>query len=252
MKILDTQSNQFITKTSLLRGEQVFTSLLFYEEKLLFWDQHLARLIKGASFLFPQHNWPGFAAEINDYVLNQVNKLNKNYYCRLTIIDDNFFMIKNEHSESDQNIKITKAFQIKTPSLRPEYLKLGQYADSLLELRRVNKANATDVVYFDHENFLTEASTSNIFVVKNTGKIVTPPVSSMVLDGVLRSLLCKKFEIIEENITEEDLVIAKEIWLTNSIKGMRFASEYEGIEKNRNNSLFDKVIETFGRYGEKL
>lgn len=251
MKILDTESNQFITNSSLLRGEQVFSSLLFYEGKLLFFDQHLARLIKGATFLFPQHNWPAFAREIKDHVLAQVHNLNKNYYCRLTIIDDTFFIVKKEHAASDIEVKTVKAFQVKTPSLRPSYLKLSQYADSLLELRRANSADATDILYFDHHNFLTEASTSNLFVVKSSGEIVTPYVSSMVLDGILRTQLCTTIPVVEENITEENLVTAKEIWLTNSIKGMRFVSAYEGAVKTRNNSLFNNTLEKIGRYGEK-
>lgn len=252
MKILDTQSNQLIANNSLLRGEQVFTSLLFFNGKLLFFDQHIARLIKGASFLFPQHNWSDHIGKIKDYVLNQVAKLNDNSYCRLTIVDDTFFMISNDHLTSDMEVKISKSFQIKTPSLRPSYLKLSQYADSFLELRKANEIYASDVIYFDHNNFLTEASTSNVFILNKNGKLITPYLSSMVLDGILRSKLCKKFEILEGNITEEDLFSAKEIWLTNSIKGLRFVHEYQGSCKTQLDSLFDNIVEKIGRYGEKF
>lgn len=253
MKILDTNSDSFLSNNSLLRGEQVFTSLLFREGKLLFCKEHLTRLMKGAAFLFPQHHWPDYEHEIYDHVLKKVKEVEKkNYYCRLTIIDDCFFMILKEHTVTEINISLINAFQVKTPTLRPSFLKLSQYADSLLELRKANEVKASDVIFFDQMNFLTEASTSNVFVVKNTGELVTPYLSSMVLDGILRTQLIKNFQVKEQNITSADLVAAREIWLSNSIQGIRFVEQYEQKKKSRNNSLFDTVLENFGRFGEKV
>jgi branched-subunit amino acid aminotransferase/4-amino-4-deoxychorismate lyase len=252
LKILDLENYPFLKNSSLLRGEQVFTSMLFYNGKLLFFQQHLTRLLKGASFLFPQHKWDSLEEEIRIYVIEQVKKFEPiNYYCRLTIVDDYFFMIYSEHIESDPTLAIDKAIQLKTPSLKPDYLKLGQYAESLLELRHVSSKNKDDIAFYDQNNFLTEASTSNVVIVKNNGEMATPHLSSMVLAGILRAGLLTKFSIKEENIAESDLLSAREIWLTNSIKGIRFVKQYEQTNFDISNSVYDQVVESFGRYGEK-
>jgi branched-subunit amino acid aminotransferase/4-amino-4-deoxychorismate lyase len=226
--------------------------MLFYEGKLLFFNDHLVRLIKGASFLFPLCDWQNHQRDIFDYVQSEVKKLSKgNYYCRLTIVDDFFFMTIKEHVVSDRHVSLLKAIQVKTPSLRPSFLKLSQYADSFLELRQASLSHADDVLFFDNNNYVTEATTSNVFIVKINGEIVTPALSSMVLEGVLRSQLIQQLHAVETIITENDLLQAKEIWLTNSIKGIRLVNCYQHIPKIFKNSLYESTLEKFGRYGEK-
>jgi branched-subunit amino acid aminotransferase/4-amino-4-deoxychorismate lyase len=252
LKILDLENYPFLKNSSLLRGEQVFTSMLLYNGKMLFFHQHLTRLLKGASFLFPQYKWDSFEDEIRIYVLEQVKKFeSKNYYCRLTIVDDCFFMIHREHEVTSATLSLARAVQLKALGLKPEFLKLGQYAESLLELRHASSKNSDDIAFYDQNNFLTEASTSNVVIVKQNGEMATPHLSSMVLDGILRAGLLSKFSIKEENITESDLLLAREIWLTNSIKGIRFVKQYEQNNYEISNSVYHQVIETFGRYGEK-
>lgn len=249
MKILDSKNNSIFETTSLLRGEQVFTSMLFWEGKFLFIDEHLERLIKGASFFFPKDNWENKLPIIKDYLELQKRTLLGNFYCRLTISDDNFFVIFKDHEISQLQVSLERAFQTKTPSLRPSYLKLSQYADSVLELRQTH---ADDIVFFDQENFVTEASTSNIFVITKSEQIMTPKLSSTVLDGIIRSKICKKLNIAEQNIREDELINAREIWLSNSIKGLRFVSSYQMNVKEFESSLFQSVVNQFGRYGEKI
>jgi len=251
VKILDNDNNQFLANSSLLKGEQVFTSLLFFEGKFLFLSDHLDRLLKGAAFLFTQYHWESHKIEIEEYLLQKMKNHSGNYYCRLTIVDDYFFVIVKEHQPVETSIKLIKAVQVKTPNLRPSFLKLGQYADSFLELKRAQEMGADEIVFFDQDHFATETSTSNIFVLLQSGKFVTPYLSSMVLGGILRSQLCKSLTVEEANITEEDLVLAREIWITNSIKGIRFISSYQDQPMTFENSFFQTVLEKFGRYGEK-
>ncbi len=253
MKILDLESDLILKSSHLLQGEQVFTSLLVLEGKILFLEDHLNRLIKGASFLFPEGEWEQKRSEISAFIVNLISKCNfKNIYCRPTIIGDYFFCLLKEHTVTNQALIVKKAFQIKTPSLRPNYLKIGQYADSLMEIKQVQKLGAQDILYFDSENFLTESSTSNVFVVNHEGKLLTAPLSSMVLDGILRSKICSSISVIEKNISEGDLLDAREIWLTNSLKGIRFVNQFESMKFERASSLYNLTIKNFGRYGEKI
>ena len=226
MKILDIENDLLINDGALLRGEQVFTSLLFYEGKFLFLQKHLERLFQGAHYLFPEVNWPQYKIDIEKYVLLKIKNLNnQNYYCRLTIVGNYFFMKTKQHLPAPSEINLINAYQMRTPSLRPSYLKFSQYADSFLEKKKAQLHGANDIIYFDDKHFLTEASTSNIFVVESDHSISTPYLSSMVLSGIMRSKLCDYFSIKEKNITEKDLVNAREIWLSNSIQGLRFVKK---------------------------
>jgi branched-subunit amino acid aminotransferase/4-amino-4-deoxychorismate lyase len=249
VKILETKNYPILENSSFLRGEQVFTSMLFYNGKFLFFNEHIERLIKGAAFLFPLHNWEGERLNIKSYLEIKTKELSGDFYCRLTIVEDYFFTIVKPHELAPLNISLAKAFQIKTPSIKPSYLKLSQYADSHLELKQTK---SDDIIYFDQNSFVTEASTSNIFVVLKSGKIITPYLSSMVLEGILRKKLLQKLNIIEQNITEDDLINSQEIWLSNSIKGLRFVKTYNNHEKIFEKSLFENVIVGLGRYGEKF
>jgi len=69
---------------------------------------------------------------------------------------------------------------------------------------------------------ITEATSSNIMLVKDGFKL-TSPAESGLLQGTFRSYLLKKGEIREMNIYESDLKSADEIWLINSVREWRKA-----------------------------
>lgn len=67
-----------------------------------------------------------------------------------------------------------------------------------------------------------EGTSSNLFIVKN-GTLITPPLTQQILPGVTRNLLLKlaeknKIPYREQDISEEDLFAADEVWVTGSIK----------------------------------
>jgi len=67
---------------------------------------------------------------------------------------------------------------------------------------------------------LTEGSASNIFVVKN-GQVMTPNLGVELLPGVTRDLLIELFRdnninVIETDVTEDDLLSSEEVWCTSS------------------------------------
>ncbi len=72
------------------------------------------------------------------------------------------------------------------------------------------------------DGFLTEGSSTNVFVVKD-GLIATPPLSNRILGGITRDLvieLCRKnrmpFE--EREVSGAELLDADEIWISSSTK----------------------------------
>jgi para-aminobenzoate synthetase / 4-amino-4-deoxychorismate lyase len=102
--------------------------------------------------------------------------------------------------------------------LRHKTTRRGLYDRQYAEAR----ANGFDEVIFKNERGeLTEGAISNIFV-KQAGKLFTPPLSCGVLPGVFRRHLLETYATAEERIlTLEDLSAADEIFLCNSLRGLR-------------------------------
>lgn len=72
------------------------------------------------------------------------------------------------------------------------------------------------------DGYAIEASSSNIFIVRE-GMLITPPKSPVMLPGITRDLVLELAEqhgiaYREDNITEEALHSAEEIWITSSTR----------------------------------
>jgi len=79
----------------------------------------------------------------------------------------------------------------------------------------------------------------------------------MVLEGVLKNKIIEALprmgiKIEEQVFLKSELFSAKEIWLTNSIRGIRFVAQLEEKVFQRKNSHFDRIVSFFGSYGELL
>ena len=73
-----------------------------------------------------------------------------------------------------------------------------------------------DTLILNENNFIIESSNSNIFLLHNQ-KIITPPLISGCIIGIMRNVIFNllkelNFEIIERNITEIDIEISDEIF----------------------------------------
>ena len=80
----------------------------------------------------------------------------------------------------------------------------------------------------------------NIFIIKNK-VLISPPISSGCLDGVMRKKIIEFFnkstllDFEEKNISPFELISSDEIWLSNSISGIIPVSEYR--KKSFSNEL---------------
>lgn len=79
-----------------------------------------------------------------------------------------------------------------------------------------------EVVLWNANGEVTEATTANV-VVELNGVRVTPPVASGLLAGTYRAELLARGEVVERRITVDELSTASGLWLINSVQGMRVA-----------------------------
>jgi branched-chain amino acid aminotransferase len=91
--------------------------------------------------------------------------------------------------------------------------------------------NANEALILNSDGNIAEATSSNIFV-RSADRWVTPPLSEGCLDGVMRKNLIRIMQksgipVIEKELSQDDVLKADEIILTNVIKGIRQVSEID-------------------------
>ena len=77
-----------------------------------------------------------------------------------------------------------------------------------------------DALFVNEQGFVTEGGRSSIFI-KSGDRWLTPPVKAGLLPGVMRSIILNdpKWNAHEANLTIEDVCNAKEIMLSNALRG---------------------------------
>lgn len=101
-------------------------------------------------------------------------------------------------------------------------VKSGNYLNNVLALKEAREQGATEAVMMNVQDHVTEATTSNIFMVKD-GVVKTPALKEGLLEGVTRGFIlevCRKLDIpCEETVfTGEELLSADEVFLTGTTR----------------------------------
>lgn len=98
-------------------------------------------------------------------------------------------------------------------------LKSLSYQVNRLALRQAETEGAYEALLLNERGRLVEGSRSNVALVFPDG-VVTPPVSDGCLPGTVRRRLLEKGAITEEPLSPEDLAMAGEVLLMNSLIGV--------------------------------
>jgi D-alanine transaminase len=114
-----------------------------------------------------------------------------------------------------------------------------------------------EVVLF-RDDFLTEASASNVFVVRG-GKLLAPPKNHLILPGitydvVLELAAAKGIPIELRAIAEQEVRSADELWVTSSSKEVLAITTLDGkpVGNGRPGPLFRTVHQAFQDFKRKV
>ena len=129
------------------------------------------------------------------------------------------------------------------------------YMNSILAKIEANSAGADDAILLDHRGFVSEASVTNIFLVKG-GRVATPSSAAGILHGITRDRiirLCSDLglDVEQRDITPFELTTADEVFLVGtkseilavgSISGGKVGSGGVGPTTKRLYQEFAKVV----------
>jgi branched-chain amino acid aminotransferase len=101
-------------------------------------------------------------------------------------------------------------------------IKSGNYLNNVLALKEARDAGATEAIMLNVQGHVTEATTSNVFIVKD-GVVKTPAMKEGLLEGVTRGfvlVVCRDlgFKVEETAITAEELLACDEAFLTGTTR----------------------------------
>ena len=101
---------------------------------------------------------------------------------------------------------------------------------SILCANEARKKGKDDCLMLNSENNIIESANSNVFYVKE-GVIYTPKLTDGCVDGTMRNLIMNlkqlTYQIQETKVGLEQLFSADEVFLTNSIQGVRWVASIE-------------------------
>ncbi|MBI1316066.1 aminotransferase class IV [bacterium] len=109
-------------------------------------------------------------------------------------------------------------------------LKTAQSALYVLGAIWAEENRLDDALLLSPSKYLVEATASNIVVVQGD-RLITPPLSSGCTQGIVRGQLLKKsrawnLNLVEAELSPFELLRADEVWLTNTLQGIRAVGRY--------------------------
>ena len=112
-----------------------------------------------------------------------------------------------------------------------------------------------ECVLFDEQGFLTEGSSTNVFIVKDA-VVITPALNHKILPGITRQLLLSilqahsKLNLEQRPVSRQELLAADEVWLTSSSKEVAAVVEVDGqqIGNGKPGLVWQQAQQLFSRY----
>ncbi len=223
----------------LLYGDGVFEGIRAYNGNVFQLEGHIQRLYDSAKYI--QLRVPLSADEMTEAVLETLrrNRL-KDAYIRVVVTrgtgdlgidpelckESTLFIIA-EPVSTILGTKGPKVVNLIIASLRRDNVdatthevKSLNYLNSVMAKIEANNAGANDAIILDARGFVSEASATNVFLVKDR-KIMTPSSSAGMLHGITRARiirLCSDlgFDVDEKDITPFELITADEVILVGT------------------------------------
>ena len=243
-------------------GDGLFETIRMFEGCIPFLAKHLNRLREAMHVL----QMDGIELFQVEFVQNEIYKLvgtNGNFRIRLNVFRAGAGLYTPQTNQVDYLIEAQKLANDNF-ILNKKGLVIGLYDKIHLnyhEFSSLKTCNALpyilaskykkdqqldDCILLNSHNRIAECSSSNIFLIKGK-ELWTPPLTEACLNGICRSLILKiahelSFTIREIPLSLSQLKIAEEVWLSNSISGIRWVAKFQN--NNYRNEWARKFVQS--------
>jgi branched-chain amino acid aminotransferase len=254
----------------LLYGDGVFEGIRAYNGLVFQLAEHIDRLFDSANYL--QLTIPLSKIDMSEAILDVLRRNNlRDAYIRAVVtrgsgdlgIDPKFckepslFIIaepvKNSFESAEPRVIAVIISSIRRDGVdaTTHEVKSLNYLNSILARLEATDAGADDSIMLDSRGFISEATVTNVFLVKD-GVVYTPQTSSAILRGVSRQRMIKLchdlgLQLIEKDLTPFDLISANEVFLVGTKSEILAVGKVKGhvIGKGQAGPITKKVLREF-------
>ena len=216
-------------------GDAVYEVIVFNKNIFYDFDGHIQRLFKSLTSLEIKFSLSSSSLKIIINNLIRLNKANigsvyiqvsrgvaeRNHSFHGLNIKPILTIIVSKKSNIENNLNGVKAITLNDNRWSRPDIKTTQLLPNVLAKTLANKNNAYESIFIDDEGFVTEGSSSNIWVLNKENQLITRNLDGKILSGITRnsiSLFAKKnnITVVEKKFTQTELYNAKEVFLTSA------------------------------------
>jgi D-alanine transaminase len=216
-------------------GDAIYEVIVFNKNIFYDFDGHIQRLFKSLKSLEIEFSLSSSSLKI---IINNLIRLNKadigSVYIQVSrgVAERNhsfhglnikpiLTIIVSKKSNIENNLNGVKAITLNDNRWSRPDIKTTQLLPNVLAKTLANKNNAYESIFIDDEGFVTEGSSSNIWVLNKENHLITRNLDGKILSGITRnsiSLFAKKnnIKVVEKKFTKIELYNAKEVFLTSA------------------------------------
>ena len=225
-------------------GDGIFETIKMLNGKLVLEDEHFSRLWKGMvalQFDIPKHFTPEKLKE--EIIILLKKNVHTSARIRLAVYrgDGGLYDAKN-HTPNyiiqswllqegngmwNSNGLVAGIYkEVKKSCDIISNIKHNNYLPYVLAALKAKKEKWNDAIILNTHGRICDSTIANIFIIKN-GIISTPALREGCVAGIMRKKIIKElaathFELVEKEITLEELMNADEVFFTNSMYNMRW------------------------------
>ena len=233
-------------------GDSVYEVVLFNKGIFYDFEEHISRLFTSLNSINIKFSLSRISLKI---IIKNLIKINRVSFGSVYIQVSRGIAERN-HSYKGMNIKpllsiiVTKklnnvgngAIGVKAITLddnrwsRPD-IKTTQLLPNVLAKTEANIKGAFEGIFIDSDGYVTEGSSSNIWIINNNNEIITRPIDGQILSGITRKTIAQfaklnKLIVKEEKFKKQELYKSKEVFLTSASSFVTPIIEIDNIEIN--------------------
>lgn len=222
-----------IFDNALLYAEGLFETLLAVDDRIIFLEEHLSRLYRGAKVL--GLDIPVTSERLRAWMKKTVrahpDRITK---LRLTLTAGEAARWVGRQGKpqvilsASPHVMPEQPFRIQVSRFRVDHksvfrrIKTLSYVIHAAALQQARRAGCDDALLLNQDDKVAEVTSANVFWVKN-GRIFTPPISSGCLEGITRKIVIKEARRIGHPVAEKScslsqLLESDELFISSSLK----------------------------------
>ena len=233
-------------------GDSVYEVVLYNEGIFYDFEGHINRLFDSLNFINIKFHLSKISLKI---IISNLIKINRISFGSVYIQVSRGIAERN-HSYKGMNIKpilsiiVTKKLNninsnlkgVKAITLgdnrwsRPD-IKTTQLLPNVLAKTEANKKGAFEGIFIDSDGYVTEGSSSNIWIINDNNEIITRAIDGQILSGITRKTIAQfaklnNLIVKEEKFKKEELYKSKEVFLTSASSFVTPIIKVDDIEIN--------------------